>query len=161
MVDTYAGTSVPRSCLEDQTLPSAEITLTEVLADGTSAVVGIEATSKVESWAAGSHFKILVQYQWHGYPRKDFTVSVYSKDTSNQIIDKCGSSHMLHTDGQEPSEWTSSTYAGMWDSCEDPLEINGSRTGSSYYCDPVTNEGGSDISVQDTDTTDDTIEEEE
>lgn len=51
-----------------------------------------------------TEFEIMVDYNWFGSPRRDFTVKVYALDVSD-IRDEDGDTNMLHTDGQSPSEF--------------------------------------------------------
>ena len=58
----------------------------------------------IDSYDAGQVFEITVHYNWFRSARKDFTVKVYSMD-GNDVVDEDGLTNMLHTDGQEPSEF--------------------------------------------------------
>lgn len=47
-----------------------------------------------------------------GSPHKDYTVKVYSKHDL-EVTNSNGETNQLHTDGQSPSEFTSTNYCGM------------------------------------------------
>ena len=65
----------------------------------------------IDDYEQDQQFLITVQYAWMGSPRRDFTVKVYSSD-GNDIVDEDGNTNMLHTDGQEPSEFD--YIADLW-----------------------------------------------
>lgn len=58
----------------------------------------------IETYDAGEVFTMVTDFYWYGYPRQDFTLSIYSVD-GNDITDEDGNTNMLHTDGQTPSEF--------------------------------------------------------
>ena len=58
----------------------------------------------IEDYQANEEFEIIVQFEWIGSPRRDFTVMVYSAD-GNDVTDDDGDTNMLHADGQTPSEF--------------------------------------------------------
>ena len=58
----------------------------------------------IEDYSANEDFEIIVQFEWIGSPRRDFTVMVYSAD-GNDVEDDDGDTNMLHADGQTPSEF--------------------------------------------------------
>ena len=57
-------------------------------------------------YAANDLFDIRVRYDWYWSPAKDFTVKIYSKHDGTKLFDSLGKTNMLHTDGNEPSEFT-------------------------------------------------------
>jgi len=59
-------------------------------------------------------FKIAVKYLWFNSPHKEYTVSVYSKQTLT-VLDDTGSVSIKHMDGSVPSGFTGSSYKGMTD----------------------------------------------
>ena len=61
------------------------------------------------NYSAGDKFLITVQYTWGGYPARDYTVKVYSKQDLS-ILDSDGKTNMWHMDGQFPSAFTKSHY---------------------------------------------------
>lgn len=58
----------------------------------------------IEEYDSDEEFQIHVKYEWIGSPRRDFTVKVYSFD-GNDVVDEIGLTNMLHTDGNQPSEF--------------------------------------------------------
>jgi hypothetical protein len=60
----------------------------------------------ISDYTGGETLNILVRYDWINSPHKDFTLKLYSQHTGTMIYDDTGNTNMLHTDGQEPSEFT-------------------------------------------------------
>mmetsp|Transcript_13133 Transcript_13133/g.22192 ORF Transcript_13133/g.22192 Transcript_13133/m.22192 type:complete len:146 (+) Transcript_13133:1309-1746(+) len=61
-------------------------------------------------YEAGDTFQIFVFMSFsEDYPNKDFTVSVYAKD-SLDIVDLQGNTNQIHMDGHSPSGFTKSNY---------------------------------------------------
>lgn len=57
-------------------------------------------------YGSDEEFEIVVQFEWgFDYPRRDFTVVVYSAD-GNDVTNEDGETNMLYTDGSTPSEFT-------------------------------------------------------
>lgn len=61
---------------------------------------------KENEYTANELFDIRVRYDWYWSPAKDFTVKIYSKHDGTNLFDLTGNTNMLHTDGNEPSEFT-------------------------------------------------------
>ena len=59
----------------------------------------------IEEYLIDKPLEIFTAYYWHGSPRRDYTVKVYSVDSAVQLFDKNGETNMLHTDGTLPSEF--------------------------------------------------------
>ena len=57
------------------------------------------------NYSAGDKFIIWIQYTWDGYPARDYTLKVYSKQKLT-VLDIDGASNMWHMDGQFPSRFT-------------------------------------------------------
>ena len=53
---------------------------------------------------AGGEYRVGVTYEWLGSPAPDYTVKLYSS-LDLAVRDEDGSTHQLHTDGQQPSEF--------------------------------------------------------
>ena len=132
MAETYDATLVPRSC--ETVAPTAKLDVFVNLPDGSFYKVSYEkTTAKIEWWPEGAILTAQVTFEWNDALSRDFTVSVYSSDSDVVITDKCGNSHMLHTDGQEPSEWVNSQFTGMDATCGSAII---EHRGSDYRCTP-------------------------
>ena len=58
----------------------------------------------------------MVWYEWMDSPHKDYTVKAYSAHEL-PIYNANDETNQLHTDGQSPSEFTTSNYCGMDINC--------------------------------------------
>lgn len=59
-----------------------------------------------------------IQYEWLTSPHPDYTLKIYSTQLNRAITKTSGlASNMQYTDGNTPSEFSASTYAGMHTDC--------------------------------------------
>jgi len=67
---------------------------------------------KAGQYSAGTPIQISVYYEYYAadYGR-EYTVKLYSKDTSAYIKDSENYTNMIHMDGHQPSGFTYSTYS--------------------------------------------------